>query len=418
MKFIRGEKMKKIAVIGAQWGDEGKGKIVNYFSKNYDWVARFSGGSNAGHTIFFKDKKYVNHLLPSISLETQSKGYLGSGMVIDLVQMGKELSTLEKDFKGISARFYLDLQASLVLPWNKQEDEFFESQRSKPVGTTKRGIGPAYTDKTSREGLRVYDLLDTNRLKIRLSELYSMKKKLYGQAITSSDMQVYDELMEGFNYLTSLKVNLMSSIELYRMLDKQSILFEGAQGVMLDIDCGTYPFVTSSTCTAHGINSFGLSVTELDDVYAVVKAYTTRVGEGPFPTEDCSDKGNILREKGLEFGATTGRPRRTGWLDLPSLRYAILKSKITKLVLTKADVLNGFDEVKICTHYEIDNKKQDMPYSTKDFSTAKPVYVNLKGWQTMKDKTFEEYLIFIEKNLGVKVEFVSYGPKTDEIFKR
>lgn len=407
--------MNKMSIVGAQWGDEGKGKVVNYFSEKFEWIVRFSGGANAGHTIYYKGRKYVNHMLPSITPRSDSKGFLGAGMVLDLEKLVDELNVLENDFPGISSRFYIDLETFLVLPWHKEEDEIIENMRKKPIGTTRRGIGPAYTDKVSREGIKLYYLFDERLLEERLDNIYYLKKSQYGEKLKSNKDDVIEYLLNARNNLEKLKVNYASAVEMGKVFRSTSVLFEGAQGVLLDLDFGTYPFVTSSSCMAHGVSSVGFSTFELDEVYGVLKAYTTRVGEGPFPTEIFGDEASKIRKLGNEFGATTGRPRRIGWLDLPALRYAKIRSGLTGLVITKADVLNGIDKIKICTHYEVNGKLKDTPSSSYDFFVAKPIYIELDGWTDTNEINFLKYLSFIQEEVGVDIDYISYGPKTEEM---
>ncbi|MDN5343804.1 adenylosuccinate synthase [Oceanotoga sp. DSM 15011] len=407
--------MKKVAIVGSQWGDEGKGKVVNYFSSDFEWIVRFSGGSNAGHTIYHKGKKYVNHLLPSIVPDSDSKGFLGAGMVIDLEQLIKELNVLENDFPGISSKFYIDLEAFIVLPWHKEEDELIESMRREPIGTTKRGIGPAYTDKVSREGIKLYHIFDDEVLKSRLEDIYYLKNNIYSGRIKNNAKDTYEYLLKQREDLKKLKVNYASAVEMGNVFRSTSVLFEGAQGVLLDLDFGTYPFVTSGACMAHGVSSVGFSTFELDEVYGVLKAYTTRVGEGPFPTELFGEEADKMRKLGNEFGATTGRPRRVGWLDLPAMRYAKIRSGLTSIVITKADVLNGYDKIKVCTSYEVDGEVKDIPSSSADFFKAKPIYEELDGWQNTNEVNFLKYMTYIEENTGIKIDYISYGPKTEEM---
>jgi adenylosuccinate synthase len=407
--------MKKVAIVGSQWGDEGKGKVVNYFSSDFEWIVRFSGGSNAGHTIYHKGKKYVNHLLPSIVPDSDSKGFLGAGMVIDLEQLIKELNVLENDFPGISSKFYIDLEAFIVLPWHKEEDELIESMRREPIGTTKRGIGPAYTDKVSREGIKLYHIFDDEVLKSRLEDIYYLKNNIYSGRIKNNAKDTYEYLLKQREDLKKLKVNYASAVEMGNVFRSTSVLFEGAQGVLLDLDFGTYPFVTSGACMAHGVSSVGFSTFELDEVYGVLKAYTTRVGEGPFPTELFGEEADKMRKLGNEFGATTGRPRRVGWLDLPAMRYAKIRSGLTSIVITKADVLNGYDKIKVCTSYEVDGEVKDIPSSSADFFKAKPIYEELDGWQNTNEVNFLRYMTYIEENTGIKIDYISYGPKTEEM---
>ncbi|OAA29437.1 adenylosuccinate synthetase [Kosmotoga arenicorallina S304] len=410
--------MKRIAVIGAQWGDEGKGKIVNYFARNYRWVIRFSGGANAGHTIYIKGKKYVNHLLPSIDPYSDSRGFLSSGMVIDLEEMAKEIEKMEVDFPGIGERFYVDPEAVMTLPWHKEQDMLLEGMREKPIGTTGKGIGPAYTDKVSREGLKIYMLQDESTLLERLKELYALKRALFGDKFSMDYKEIFEYLIKLRDRLLRLGVNIAGSIELMEDFRESTLLFEGAQGVMLDLDFGTYPFVTSSTCTAHGVISSGFSTAELDGVFGVIKAYTTRVGSGVFPTEEHAHIADIIRERGSEFGATTGRPRRVGWLDLPAIRYAKVRSAFTHLIITKGDVLSGLDEIKVCVAYEIDGKEKRTPFTSQELFKAKPIYRTMKGWNSVKDKNFDDYIKFIEDEVELPVSYVSYGPGTDEINKK
>jgi len=411
--------MKRVAIVGAQWGDEGKGKVVNYFAGDYEWIVRFSGGANAGHTIYVGDRKYVNHLLPSISpLNKKSKAFLGAGMVIDLAQLIEEINVLEKDYPGFSSRVYLDREAFLVLPWHKEQDGIMESWRENPIGTTKKGIGPAYTDKVSREGIKFYHLLDEDMLKERLKLAYEMKSKMFEGELSYDDKDVFDYLIEQREKLKKMKVNITSAVDLVDIFRGTTVLFEGAQGVLLDLNFGTYPFVTSGSCMAHGVSSVGFSTFELDEVFGVLKAYTTRVGEGPYPTEEFGEIGQEIREKGGEYGATTGRPRRVGWLDLPALRYAKIRSGLTRFIITKADVLNGLDEIKICTAYDVKGKIKEVPSSSYDFFVAKPVYETVKGWKDMKDVNFLKYMALIEEKTGIKISHISYGPKTEEMMTK
>lgn len=410
--------MSKIAIVGAHWGDEGKGKVINYFSPKHEWVVRFSGGSNAGHTIYIDEKKYVNHLIPCINPKEETKGFLGAGMVLDLEQLINEMRILEKDFPGVSSKFYIDPEVFLVLPWHKEEDELIEGMRKKPIGTTRKGIGPAYTDKVSREGIKLYHIFNEKLLTERLEEIYYLKNKLYNGKIVFNSVKTKEYLLTLRNKIEKFKINYASAVEMGSVFRNTSVLFEGAQGVLLDLDFGTYPYVTSSSCMAHGVSSIGFSTFELDEVYGVLKAYTTRVGEGPFPTEINCDKANLIRKNGKEFGATTGRPRRVGWLDLPALKYAKIRSGLTSFIITKADVLDGFDEIKICVGYEIDGVMKEVPNSSNDFFKAKPIYESIAGWKSINDINFLKYMVKIEDVTGVKIDFISYGPKTHEMYSK
>jgi adenylosuccinate synthase len=410
---------KRLAIVGAQWGDEGKGKVVNYFATDYEWIVRFSGGANAGHTIYVDGKKYVNHILPSISPASESKAFLGAGMVIDIEQMIKEIEIIEEDYPGFSSRIYIDREVFLVLPWHKEQDGILENWREKPIGTTRKGIGPAYTDKVSREGIKFYHLLDEDMLMKRLKSAYTIKKQMFGDQLEYNYEDVFEYLIGLREKLKKMNVNITSAVDMADVFRNTTVLFEGAQGVLLDLDFGTYPFVTSGACMAHGVSAVGFSTFELDAVMGVLKAYTTRVGEGPYPTEEHDeDMAHLLREKGNEYGATTGRPRKVGWLDLPALRYARLRSGLTEFVITKADVLNGFDEIKICTEYDVKGKIKKIPSSSYDFFVAKPVYKTLKGWPSTDHVNFLKYMAFIEDETGVKINHISYGPKTEEMISK
>lgn len=410
--------MNKLAIIGAQWGDEGKGKVVNYFSKFNDIIVRSSGGANAGHTIYFKDKKYVHHLLPSITFDTDSKGFLAKGMVIELEQMIEELKVLEADFPGISKRFMVDVETFIVLPYHKEEDGLLESMRKNPIGTTKRGIGPAYQDKAARQNVRIIDLFDDELLRERVEEIVYLKNNIYEGKMHIDVDETVDYLLDKFDQLLKLGVTFTSASEIEEEIKNKKVLFEGAQGIMLDLDSGTYPYVTSSTTTAYSTSAADVTLTDDDTIMGVVKAYTSRVGEGEFPTELFDEKADKLRNLGNEFGATTGRNRRVGWIDLAQLRYAIKKSKINSIVMTKADVLNGYDKVKVCVGYEIDGIEQKMPFISNDFKKAKPIYKEFDGWDDVFEVNFLKYMTFIEKELDTEISYVSYGPKTEEIMEK
>lgn len=407
--------MKRVAVVGAQWGDEGKGKVVNYFAKDFEWIVRFAGGANAGHTIYVGDKKYVNHLLPCILPDGVGRGFLGAGMVVDLEQLVAELEVLANDFPGVGVRFAIDPEVFLVLPWHKQQDQLLEAMRAERIGTTGRGIGPAYTDKASREGIKLCHLFDEKMLRERLQNTWEIKQNLYRGQLSVPPADLALLLLRQRDRLLELGVQVTGAVDMAQVFRSTSVLFEGAQGVLLDLDFGTYPFVTSGSCMAHGVSSVGFSTFELDDVAGVLKAYTTRVGEGPFPSEDDTDVARGIRERGREYGATTGRPRRVGWLDLPALRYATLRSGLTSLVITKADVLDGLTTVRVCTGYRIDGVVRNVPSTSHDFFVAEPVYEELPGWRTTDDVNFLKYMTFIEQQVGVPITYISYGPHTDEM---
>jgi len=370
--------MTNIAVLGAVFGDEGKGSLTHFFSKNYDWVVRYSGGANAGHTIYRDGVKYVHNLLPSFDWRSpKPKAFLGSGMVIDLEQLHLEITKLYALNINFPSRVYVDPDAFIVMPEHKEEDKNLNGH----IGSTNRGIGPAYKSKIGRCGIRIRDVMDGATLNRHLVE--EMK---------------------------NLGVHFNGVLELRNQMSNDSLLFEGAQGIMIDINHGTYPYVSCGDSGLAGIHASGFSWAPPEKVYGVAKAYTTKVGEGPFPTEIHGDEANSLRERGNEYGATTGRPRRVGWLDLPALKYACDKGGITDLIVTKFDILNGMKEVPVCTSY------QKAPICSSDFFTAKPNYSNINGWEDASKK--EQLAFFIKKiedSTERKVEIISFGISEKDI---
>lgn len=366
---------KNIAILDPLFGDSGKGKITHYFSSSYDWVVKFNGGNNAGHTIYSNGKKYVHHLVPSIDFSNSAaKGFLGAGMVIDPEALLSELSELEKDFSGISSRIFIDPDAFVVLPKHKETDK----ADNKHLGTTNKGIGPAYADRVSRSGTKIIQLINDNSL------------------ITSA----LQKLGVQFKYSMELKQELLSS----------KVLFEGSQGTLLCINNGIYPYVSSSDCTVAGIAASGFGFIMPSKVYGVSKAYTTKVGAGPFPTELDGDVAESLRKSGQEFGATTGRPRRIGWIDLPAIKYSVQKSGITDLIITKLDILNGWKKVPICHKYDKD------PVSGNCFFKAKPQYTDVSGWEDAKDTNqIKDFINSIEKYTETKVSMISFGVNKSDI---
>lgn len=372
-----------IAILGAVWGDEGKGRIVHEFSKDYDWVVRFGGGANAGHTIYRDGVKYVHNLLPSVDFRHKHiKSYLGAGMVIDLEKLRDEVLEAEKHFSGVADTIYVDKDAFLVTNKHKEEDIATNAH----IGSTNRGIGPAYKDKVARRGYRIGDLYDGGRF------------------------EGYVPLEVLLDELKTLGVHFTYVMEMEAEFKDSQILFEGAQGILLDINHGIYPYVSSSDCCVSGIVSSGFGFVKLSQVYGVAKAYTTKVGAGPFPTEYEGKEAEDLRELGHEYGATTGRPRRVGALDLPALKYACKKGGITDLIITKFDILDGVDEVKVCDAYD----KQ--PICSADFFTAKPHYKNIEGWSNSKN--FDEIIDLIEMieaSTGLDVRYVSCGTDAKDL---
>ncbi len=372
-----------IAILGAFAGDEGKGRVVHDFSPNYDWVVRFSGGANAGHTIYRDNKKYVHNLMPSFDWRSaRPKAFLGSGMVIDLEQLLKEVRALSEISQNLPSRVYVDPDAFLVLPEHKEEDV----QNNKHIGSTNRGIGPAYKYKISRSGYRISDILN--------------------------QMELYPTGFLALQEMKKIGVNFYTSYQLRRQFKSQHILFEGAQGILLDINNGIYPYVSCGDSTIAGIYASGFGFVNIDKIYGVVKCYATKVGEGPFPTEASEEEARLLRQKGEEYGATTGRPRRTGWLDLPALEYACNKGGIQELIITKFDILDGMDHVPVCVKY------QQEILSSKDFFQAKPIYLKLKGWSNAKDVSqLKELINLVEEHTACKVSYISYGTSPQDLIK-
>jgi adenylosuccinate synthase len=407
-------------LLGLQWGDEGKGKIVDALSPAYDVIARFQGGPNAGHSLEFNNSKHVLHLIPSGIFHPGKLNIIGNGVVFDPAVFRSEIEKLGLGVGELAKRLVISSRAHLILPTHRVLDAAYENRKGcLKIGSTLKGIGPAYTDKASRNGLRVGDVL-----KPGFRELYN------------EHMAAHLEILKGYDYkfdISEFEAEWFSGIEMTKRFrienteylvnslsdQGRKILAEGAQGTMLDLDFGSYPFVTSSnTISAGACTGLGISPKRTGEVFGIFKAYCTRVGSGPFPTELNDDTGDLLRKTGCEFGATTGRPRRCGWLDLTALKYAIMINGATKLLMTKADVLSGFEKVKICTSYMIDGKEtSEMAFDGN--TEIKPCYTELKGWKedisAIRDYnslpgTLREYISFIEKEVGVPVTMVSVGP--------
>jgi adenylosuccinate synthase len=421
---------KNKIILGCQWGDEGKGKIVDLLAAESDIIARFQGGANAGHTIIVEDKKYILHLIPSGIIHPEKICLIGNGVVIDPFGLKEELDFLTEqdiDYKG---RLFVSSAANLVLPYHKLIDSVEETSRGTgSIGTTKRGIGPAYVDKVARNGIRVADLFSPNRLKKRLEYQKKLKDKyLTGSADERADLErTYDELLK----LTDLFKELAIDVSLYlnkAYKEDKTILFEGAQGSMLDVDLGTYPFATSSNTTTGGaLTGLGIGPKMIDSIVGIIKAYTTRVGSGPFPTELVDDTGEKLRHWGDEYGATTGRPRRCGWLDLVALRHAVRINGVDSIAITKLDVLDHIDEIKVCTAYELSGQQiEEVPLDLAELQHVKPIYKSFPGWmsETTGNTNFGDlpenarnYLNFVADDLGVKICIVSTGAKRKETIK-
>jgi len=418
---------KNKVVVGCQWGDEGKGKIVDLLAAEADIIARFQGGANAGHTIVVGDRKYVLHLIPSGIIHPGKLCFVGNGVVLDPFSFKEELELLDKEGIDYRGRLFVSPATNMVLPYHKLIDAVDEQARgTSSLGTTKRGIGPAYIDKVARHGIRVVDLFAPERLKRRLEYQRVIKTKyLEGSTDERADIsRTYEELMKLADMFKPMVVDVSYQLHTAHQQGK-TILFEGAQGTLLDVDLGTYPFATSSNTTTGGVlTGLGVGPRMIDEVVGVVKAYTTRVGTGPFPTELIDDTGDHLRALGDEYGATTGRPRRCGWLDLVALRHTFRINGVDTMAVTKLDVLDESDEIKVCTHYELRGERlNQVPLDLAELNHVKPVYESLPGWKSdttgvtkfgdLPQKA-REYLNFIANDLDVSICVVSTGAKREE----
>lgn len=420
--------MSTRVVIGAQWGDEGKGKIIDLLSDKVSVVARYQGGANAGHTLKFEDTTIVLHLIPSGIFHDNCKCVIGNGVVIDPLALLAELDEMRSHKINPEGRLYISESAHVIMSYHKVLDQAKEkSKGDHKIGTTGRGIGPAYVHKYSRIGVRMMDLLDEEVLREKVNTNITEINYTLEQLGTKEHLQAAPIVAEMLEAGAKLKPFICDTGLLLHQAQKagKNILLEGAQGALLDVDHGTYPFVTSSSPTSGGAcTGTGLPPTAITHVMGIMKAYCTRVGNGPFPTELHDSTGEEIRKIGHEFGATTGRPRRTGWLDLVALKYAVRINGINELVVTKLDVLDTFAEIKICTAYEINGVQTDQfPLELKKIEQVKPVYTTLKGWNcatthiTHKDdlpQTVKEYVAFIESYLEVPVVILSTGPKRKE----
>ncbi len=420
--------MSIIVLVGAQWGDEGKGKITDYLAEKAKIVARYQGGNNAGHTVVINKKKIFLHLLPSGVLHEDTISIIGGGLVVDPEALIQEIKDIENLGYSVRQRLFIDYKAHIVFPYHKILDKLREeSAKRGKIGTTGKGIGPAYEDKYSRKGLRMGDMLDENYFLEKLKETTKEKNLILEKIYNHPPMDI-EQLIDTFKEYREHLVPYIkdTSSILYDVLrNKDIVLMEGAQGIMLDIDHGTYPYVTSSNPVTGGVSiGCGIPVKFIEKTIGVTKAYTTRVGEGPFPTELKDKLGNTLREKGGEYGVTTGRPRRCGWLDLVALKYAVRISGIDTLALTKLDVLSGFDTVKVAVGYKIDGKEvEEFPYNTNILSKVKPIYKEFLGWEafpsSIEDRKrlptdAQKYIEFIENYLEIPIEIISIGPGREE----
>ncbi|OZC02760.1 adenylosuccinate synthase [Rubricoccus marinus] len=414
-------------VIGAQWGDEGKGKVVDLIAPEVDIVARYQGGANAGHTIKWEDKTFVLHLIPSGIFHEGTECVIGNGVVIDPVALMAEIRQVEALGFQVEGRLHISHTAHVIMPYHKRLDQAKEKYRDAgAIGTTGRGIGPAYVDKFARNGIRVVDLLDKDTLRAKLESALEEKNDLLAKVYGAERIDVDEMVNEYVDFDRRIDPFVTDTTALLHraLADGKRILAEGAQGSLLDVDHGTYPFVTSSHPTAGGCcTGLGVPPTSVDRVIGIVKAYSTRVGNGPFPTELEDETGEQLRATGQEFGATTGRPRRCGWLDLVALSYATRVNGFTDLAVTKLDVLAGIDELKVCTAYKIGDKITDrFPLDLDTLDRVEPVYETLPGFGSIDaastmdalPQEARDYLQFIEDRLGVRISTVGTGPKRSE----
>lgn len=410
-------------LLGLQWGDEGKGKIVDVLTKNYDIIARFQGGPNAGHTLVFNGMKHVLHTIPSGIFHDNVKNLVGNGVVIDPVIFKKELDKLSEQDVDFRKTLLISRKAHLILPTHRLLDAASETSKGKAkIGSTLKGIGPTYMDKTGRNGIRVGDLeLSDWKDKYRnLANKHQAMIDFYNVELEYDLKELENEFFEAVETLKSLEFIDSEEYLHQAQRDKKSILAEGAQGSLLDIDFGTYPFVTSSNTTAAGAcTGLGVAPNSINDVFGIFKAYTTRVGSGPFPTELFDENGETMSRVGHEFGATTGRPRRCGWLDLVALRYACQVNGVTQLMMMKADVLSGFKTLKVCTAYNYNGQEiKHLPYNIESENVT-PIYTDFNGWDedlTSMDsvdtlpQTLIEYIEFLENELQIPIKIVSVGP--------
>ncbi len=425
--------MKNIIVLGAQWGDEGKGKVVDIYSEFADTVARSTGGNNAGHTLVVRGEKYIFHLIPSGILHPGKKCVISNGVVVDPKVLLSEIDRLKsRGYLKDDAQLRVSTQAHIILPYHVVLDRVREEKLgNRKIGTTARGIGPCYEDKVARTGIRACDLVDPDTFAAKLRESLELKNFLLRNYYGAEEIDFRSTLDEYLSYGERLKTYLIdTSLFLNEEINRGAkVLFEGAQGTHLDIDHGTYPFVTSSNTTAGGLcTGSGVAPTKISGVIGVAKAYITRVGAGPFPTELFDDEGQRIRDRGLEYGSTTGRPRRCGWFDVPVIRYAHRLNALNGLAITKLDVLSGLSRVNVCVAYEVGGvRRNDVPLTLSEFEAAKPVYEQLEGWkEDLSDsrefgdlpKATQKYVRRLEELTGVEISMISVGAERNQTIIR
>jgi len=423
---------KSAVILGAQWGDEGKGKIVDVLSQQFDVVARYAGGHNAGHTVIIKGRKFILQLIPCGVLRPECRGVIGNGVVLDPMAFLSELRKLREAGlpieSGPGGQLFVSNRAQVILPYHRMIELAAENAPGRTkIGTTSRGIGPAYEDKMHRSGLRVVDLLNSHLLRTHIQNACHEKNTIASALFGTEPLdpkQMYEDYARAAEqiapFVTDTAVLLNEAFK-----NGEKMMFEGAQGALLDIDHGTYPFVTSSSATAGGaVTGTGVGPTKIGTVIGVTKAYVTRVGEGPFPTEINDSSADLLRARGQEYGAVTGRPRRCGWLDLPLLRYSNMINGTEWLVVTKMDVMDECVDIPVCTHYKVDGKLTDsIPADMRGFSSIEPVYTTLKGWNSSTEgitefdklpRLAQEYINFLERESGATVGMISTGPDREQ----
>ncbi|HZQ51468.1 MAG TPA: adenylosuccinate synthase [Bryobacteraceae bacterium] len=421
--------MSNLIVLGAQWGDEGKGKIVDLLSEKFHAVARYQGGHNAGHTVYIKDQKFILKLIPSGILRPGVQAVIGNGVVIDPAALLDEISGLEAAGIDVKSQLKISNRAHVIFPFHRTLEKISEARTNRiPIGTTSRGIGPCYEDKIARRGIRIADLVDQD-----FADLYcalAEDKQLIAQAFQLTERVDFQEILDRYrDFAEQIRPLACDTAHLLNGMIREgkSILFEGAQGTMLDIDFGTYPFVTSSSAAAGGAcTGTGVPPNKIDGIIGVSKAYITRVGAGPFPSEDLTEMGEKIRKAGNEYGSVTGRPRRCGWFDVPLLRYTAEVNGFDSLIITKLDVLDDLQEIPVCVAYEVDgNVITHMPASTRRMEKIKPVFEKLPGWKQSTQGTADfarlpskarDYLKFLEERTGVEIGSVSNGPERNETF--
>ena len=424
---------KITAIVGAQWGDEGKGKITDFFAGESDYVVRFHGGNNAGHTVIVEGNTFKLHLIPSGIIYGGPMSIIGNGVVVDPKVLLDEIEYIEG--KGIDPKLMVSDRAHVIMPYHIELDGALSNhQGDLAAGSTRRGIAPVYADKMFRNGIRIIDLLEPDVLMEKLTKGYSFAKGIIEKALSKRIESSIEEIFDSYcSYGEKLKPYIAdTSVELYNAYkNNKSILFEGAQGISLDVDHGIYPYTTSSnTAAGHISTGTGVSFRDIGRIIGVVKAYLSRVGESPLPSEMHGNEAEALREKGGEYGTTTGRPRRVGWLDLVQVRQAVRVNGLTEIALTKLDVLSGFESIKVCVSYDVNGENiLEMPASLSQYRLAKPVYESLSGWDNLPDKiwekgfnalpeTLKEYIKFVEDQIDCPVKLISVGPQRHETILR